>query len=148
MKKTLFTLVVVFIATFSLSGACTDDTEDLIIGKWQETEATIQETIDGEVLAPESLLEPGDVSIMTFKKDHTFTSSLTSEGIETSSSGTWSIEDNKITMIDNNDYFDFGPQTFNIDEIDENHLVLSSTESGTEDGMSITVTYRIKMEKL
>ncbi len=150
MKKTFGTLAIILIAAFSLSSGCSDETEDLLIGTWQETEVIYQETINDVVCEPIQMLEPGDVSLFTFNKDNTYTSSLTSEDIEESSesTGTWSLKDNVLTIMPDEDFLEMGPQIYDISEIDENHLNMSMTEETTEQGNTYSVTISIKMKKI
>jgi hypothetical protein len=67
MKKVFSILMVAMFATAMFS--CSKDAEDLIIGTWEETEATYNQTINGEAQDPISMLEPGETVTITFKDD-------------------------------------------------------------------------------
>ena len=106
MKKVFSILMVALFATAMFS--CSKDAEDLIIGTWEETEATYNQTINGEAQGPISMLEPGETVTITFKDDHTFTSVYhSSEGDGDEDGGSWSVDGDKLTMTDG-----FGTMTY------------------------------------
>lgn len=142
MKKVFSILMVAMFATAMFS--CSKDAEDLIIGTWEETEATYNQTINGEAQDPISMLEPGETVTITFKDDHTFTSVYHSnEGDGEEDGGSWSVDDDKLTMTDG-----FGTMTYHIDNIDKKSMSLTYSESGEEDGQTYTTTIVMKMKRV
>ena len=120
-----------------------NDTEKLIIGQWQETEVIGTTTINGVTGEPESMLEPDETTVITFNKDHTYSSLWTTDGGEVESKGTWSVKDNTLTMTSESISTEC-----NIDELDKNNMVLSYHESGVESGLSYSTLVVIKMKKI
>lgn len=143
MKKVLSILVIALFATAMVSCNKEKNTEKLIIGKWQETEIIGTTTIDGVAGEPESLLEPGETTVITFNKDHTYSSLWTTDGGEVASNGTWSVKDNTLTMTSQSIITEC-----NIDDLDKNNMVLSYTATGVENGLTYSTLIVIKMKKI
>ncbi len=89
------------------------------------------------------MLEPDDTTIITFNKDHTYTSLWTTDGGEVTSKGTWSVKDNTLTMTSQSITTEC-----NIDNLDKNNMVLSYHESSVESGISYSTLVVIKMKKI
>ena len=123
--------------------SCSKDAEDLIIGTWEETEVTYTENVNGEVREL-SMLEPGEVTTITFKDDHTFTTVYHSnDGDSDEDGGTWSVDGDKLIIVDGDD-----PVAYNIDNIDKKNLTISYSESEVEEGISYTASIVIKMKRI
>ena len=143
MKKVFSILMAAMFATAMFS--CSKDAEDLIIGTWEETEVTYTENVNGEVREL-SMLEPGEVTTITFKDDHTFTSVYHSnDGDSDEDGGTWSVDGDKLIIVDGDD-----TMAYNIDNIDKKNLTISISfsESGEEDGISYSASIVIKMKRI
>ena len=143
MKKSLSILVIALFAMTMVSCNKVNETENLIVGKWRQTEVTATETINGVTADPVSMLEPGESTILTFKKDHTYTSVLYSNDGDVYSYGTWSAEGNTMTMTD-----DFGSQNYFIETLDKSFMVLTYTESEVQNGDSHTMHIVMKMQRM
>jgi uncharacterized lipoprotein YehR (DUF1307 family) len=148
MKKNMKILaaIVGVIVILSLTG-CKKEPANLIIGTWQETEVTYTETVNGETSEPLSMLEPGETVTMTFNKDNTYTGKTVSEDITFDVTGTWFIEDNKITITQNEDDLGFGSMIYDIDLLDKKNMTLIYTETDEEDS-SHTASIVIKMKRI
>ncbi len=141
MKKVFSILMAAMFATAMFS--CSKDAEDLIIGTWEETEVTYTENVNGEVREL-SMLEPGEVTTITFKDDHTFTTVYHSnDGDSDEDGGTWSVDGDKLIIVDGDD-----TMAYNIDNIDKKNLTISFSESGEEDGISYSASIVIKMKRI
>ena len=141
MKKVFSILMAAMFATAMFS--CSKDAEDLIIGTWEETEVTYTENVNGEVREL-SMLEPGEVTTITFKDDHTFTTVYHSnDGDSDEDGGTWSVDGDKLIIVDGDD-----TMAYNIDNIDKKNLTISYSESGEEDGISYSASIVIKMKRI
>ena len=141
MKIVFSILMAAMFATAMFS--CSKDAEDLIIGTWEETEVTYTENVNGEVREL-SMLEPGEVTTITFKDDHTFTSVYHSnDGDSDEDGGTWSVDGDKLIIVDGDD-----TMAYNIDNIDKKSLTISYSESEVEEGISYTASIVIKMKRI
>ena len=130
--------VVLAALTLSLTG-CSKDPEDLIIGTWLETEITMTVTESGRTQT-ESLLEEGMVVEMTMKEDNTYvTYSKYVDGDESTDTGVWSINDDKLTMTSDDDMFDFGPQVYTIEKLTKKDLILVQKEAFGDQSMEVKV---------
>jgi hypothetical protein len=143
MKKLLSILVIALFAIAMVSCNKEKNTEKLIIGKWQETEVIGTTTINGVAGEPVSMLEPDETTVITFNKDHTYSSLWTTDGGEVESKGTWSVKDNTLTMTSESISTEC-----NIDDLDKNNMVLSYSESGVESGLPFSSLVVIKMKKI
>lgn len=143
MKKLLSVLVIALFAIAMVSCNKEKNTEKLIIGKWQQTEVTGTATVNGVTGEPISMLEPDETSVITFNKDHTYTSLWTTDGSEVESKGTWSVKDNTLTMMSESISTEC-----NIDDLDKKNMVLSYTTTGVEDGLTYSTLIVIKMKKI
>ena len=140
MKKSIKAIAAIVVAAISLSLAgCTKDNEDLIIGTWQETEVTYTEYNDGQQIRTESMLEEGDIVKMTFKDDHTYSLTYVSEYDESEDNGTWSINGDKLTIVDD-DY----AMVYTIDKLNKKECNITYTEEMDTAKMTIV----IKMKRL
>ena len=128
MKKVLSVFIIALFAVAMTACNKMNETEEMILGEWEETEVIGTITRDGVTSEPVSMLEPGETTTMTFKKNHTYTSIWhTAEG-DVSSNGTWSAEDNTLTMSNS-----FGPLDYHIDALDKSSMVLTYTETGVDE---------------
>ena len=143
MKKALSILVIALFAMTMASCNKGNETENLIVGKWRQTEVIATETVNGVTADPVSMLDPGETTILTFKKNHTYSSVWYSNEGDLYSYGTWSAEDDTMTMTD-----DFGSQNYFIETLDKNFMVLTYTESEVQDGDSHTMYIVMKMQRM
>ena len=138
-----FMAVVLAALTLSLTG-CTKDPEDLIIGTWVETEITMTMVENGQTHV-ESMLEEGLTVEMTMKEDNTYVSlSKYESGEESTDTGTWSINDDQLTMTSNDDIFDFGPQVYTIEKLTKKDLILVQKEAFGDQSMELKVVCKKK----
>ncbi len=137
MKKVLLVLMAAFFSMVMVS--CSKSNEDLIIGTWQETEVTYTEYNDGQQIRTESMLEEGDIVKMTFKDDHTYSLTYVSEYDESEDNGTWSINGDKLTIVDD-DY----AMVYTIDKLNKKECNITYTEEMDTAKMTII----IKMKRL
>ena len=141
MKKVFSILMVALFATAAVS--CSKDTEDLIIGSWNEEEVIYSYVLNGVAQEPMSMLEPGETATITFNEDRTYNSIYHSTVGDAEDSGTWSYADNKLTIIS-----DGSPMVYDIDHIDKNNMTLIYNEEGEEDGDTYSVTISMKMKRI
>ena len=144
---------------FALTGCSDDFEEDDLIGSWNLKKTTYTETISGltgeyaQYNGTHTETEyPGDgeSTTLTFNSDHTFTSTEIGDGggFSYTSNGTWSLNDDKLTIT----YTDEGETSTSqvtIDELDGSKLVMSYSESYSnevEPGMTAHAKYTVKME--
>ena len=141
MKKVFSILMAALFATAMFS--CSKDAEDLIIGTWEETEATYTENVNGEV-REFSMLEPGETTTITFKDDHTYISVYHSnDGDSEEDRGTWSVDGDKLIIGDGED-----TMAYNIDNIDKKSMTISYSESEAFEGNSYSASIVIKMKRI
>ena len=143
MKKALSILVIALFAMTMASCNKGNETENLIFGKWKQTEVISTETVNGVTSEPVSLYEPGEYSTLTFNKNHTYTSVWHTADGDVDSKGKWSAEGNTMTMSDN-----FGSKDYFIETLDKNFMVLTYTESEVQNGDSHTMYIVMKMQRL
>ena len=142
MKKTLKSLAAVICGVLTLSlTACQKDASELILGTWIENEATYTSTQNGESESF-SMLEPGETMEMTFNADGTYTSFYHSNEGDADNSGTWSINEDNITMTD-----EMGTSVYHIDQLDKKTCTLSYSWSGEDEDGPFTVTIVTKMTR-
>ena len=142
MKKTLKTLVAVICGVLTLSlTACQKDAAELILGTWIETEATYTQTQNDETISF-SMLDPGETVEMTFKNDGTYTTVYHSVIGDSDNNGTWSINEDNITMTD-----EMGTSVYHIDQLDKKTCVLSYSESDEDEDGPYTATIVTKLTR-
>ena len=91
-----------------------------------------------------TLYRPGEVTTITFKDDHTFTTVYHSnDGDSDEDGGTWSVDGDKLIIVDGDD-----TMAYNIDNIDKKSLTISYSESEVEEGISYTASIVIKMKRI
>ena len=143
MKKVFSILVIAMLAMAMASCNKINETENLIVGKWQQMEVTGTTTINGIPGETISMLEPDETTILTFKKDHTYTTTWKTEEGEVTSNGTWSATDDVLTMTS-----DGSDMPCHIDKLDKNNMILSFTESGVDEGDSYSTYIVMKMKRI
>ena len=143
MKKALSILVIALFAMTMVSCNKGNETENLIVGKWQQTEVIATETLNGVTADPVSMLEPGETTTLTFKKNHTYTSVWHSNEGDVNSKGTWSAEGDTMTMSDG-----FGSVDYFIETLDKSFMVLTYSETEVENGVPHTLYIVMKMKRL
>lgn len=142
--------------TLGLVG-CQPDNEDLIIGSWQ-VEKQVYTMSDGTHSQTETeTMAPGESGVITFNKDLSFvaTSTWVEDGETTSESerGTYSISGDLLTMVstyswENEVQSYVETMTFTIKSLDKKEMVLSMSETETEDGTTYTYTMEATFKKI
>lgn len=122
---------------FAFTG-CSKDLEKDIIGSWRLVNTTITETIQGQSHTETETPDEGESTIMTFNEDNTCSESVTYDGQTFTSTGTYSINGDQLTI-----HFagEEEPTTSTID-IDGSNMTLTYTESYGE--ASIKVVAKLK----
>lgn len=161
MKNVLKTVAVALCTALTLGlVGCQPDNEDLIIGSWQ-VEKQVYTMSDGTHSQTETeTMEPGETGVITFNKDLSFVATTTwvEDGETTSESdrGTYSISGDLLTMVstyswENEDgewQSDVETMTFTIKSLDKKEMVLSMSETETEDGVTYTYTMEATFKKI
>ena len=88
------------------------------------------------------MLEPDETITVTFNIDNTYTKRTVCEDGSHEDTGTWSIEDNKLTIFED----DYG-MTFDIDQLDKKNLTLIYTGI-YEENSSYIESIVIKMKRI
>ena len=143
MKKVFSILVIAMLAMAMASCNKINETESLIVGEWLEMEVTGASTINGVPGETISMLEPDETTTLSFKKNHTYTTTWKTEDGEVTSNGTWSATDNVLTMTS-----DGSDMSCHIDKLDKNNMILSYTESGVDEGVSYSTYIVMKMKRI
>ena len=143
MKKVFSILVIAMLAMAMASCNKINETESLIIGKWQQMEVTGTTTINGVPGETISMLEPDETTTLSFKKNHTYTTTWKTEEGEVTSNGIWSATDDVLTMTS-----DGSDMPCHIDKLDKNNMILSFTESGVDEGDSYSTYIVMKMKRI
>ena len=143
MKKILSILMIALFAITMVSCNKGNETENLIFGKWKQTEVISTETVNGVTSEPVSLYEPGEYSTLTFNKNHTYTSVWHTADGDVDSKGKWSAEGNTMTMSDN-----FGSKDYFIETLDDSSMVLTYTESDVINGIPVSSYIVMKMQRM
>lgn len=143
MKKVFSILVIAMLAMAMASCNKTNETESLIVGEWLETEVTGTTTINGVPGETISMLEPDETTTLSFKKNHTYTTTWKTEEGEVTTNGTWSATDDVLTMTS-----DAVDMSCHIDKLDKNNMILSYTESGVNAGVSYSTSVVMKMKRI
>lgn len=161
MKNVLKTVAVALCTALTLGlVGCQPDNEDLIIGSWQ-VEKQVYTMSDGTHSQTETeTMEPGETGVITFNKDLSFVATTTwvEDGETTSESdrGTYSISGDLLTMVstyswENEDgewQSEVETMTFTIKSLDKKAMVLSMSETETEDGVTYTYTMEATFKKI
>ena len=142
MKKNLKTLVAAICAVLTLGlTACQKDAEELILGTWVENEVIYNFTQGGETYNV-PMLEPGETNEITFNADGTYTTFYHSNDGDAEGNGSWSINDDMITMTD-----EFGPMDYHIDQLDKKVFNISYSESDVDEDGPYTLSIVVKMTR-
>lgn len=116
-------------------------TEEMIVGSWNETESLYIFT-QGGACDTSSMFEEGEYTVMTFNADKTYTSVYHSNYGDTEDNGTWSVSGNTVTFTD-----EFGPMDYNIDQLDASVFNISHSEEGVDDDGPYTVSIVVTMTR-
>lgn len=155
MKKTLKTLSMILAValTFGMT-SCSDDYEDLIIGKWNVESMT--ETISGHPDASENgsytqTIPAGAIYTMTFNKDKSGVVYMSFMGMTESDNFTWSISGDNLYMTQDGE-----TDCATISKLDKKELIVAGSEKiqdyyEDENGEWVeceyTASYSLKMKK-
>ena len=151
--KTIKTLAVVICAAFALCFTqCTKSPEDLIIGSWSIEDAELIQTYGNESETQHFGPEENETAVITFNKDNTLTQveTKTENGITHTSTtyGTYTLEDNKLSLIWNEDEDEeYETQVYNVETLNKQDMVLSMSQSGMDEGILYTVTAKIYLKR-
>ena len=143
MKKVFSILVIAMLAMAMVSCNKTNETESLIVGEWLETEVTGTTTINGVSGETISMLQPDETTTLSFKKNHTYTTTWKTEEGEVTTNGTWSATDDVLTMTS-----DAVDMSCHIDKLDKDNMILSYTESGVNAGIPYSTSVVMKMKRI
>ena len=108
---------------FAFTG-CSKDLEDEIIGSWSLVSETVIETYNGQSHTETEYPEEGDSTIITFNEDNTYTEVVIYDGNDFTTTGTYSINGDKLTINPEDDE----PSTGTL-EIDGKNMTLTYSES-------------------
>ncbi len=129
----VFSLALLVGAMFTFS-SCKKDNQELIIGTWSLTEGTSNDPEMSAVLP----MMIGNMA-MEFTEDGVVTTAMTMLGQTQNTTGTYTIDGDKLTMIDE----DGETSTATIKELTKKKLTLSTTE----DSFDITLTFEKTTER-
>lgn len=125
---------------FALTG-CSKDLDKDIVGTWKVTDVTITETYNGQSHTESETID--DDERLIFNEDKTF-QATTNGRVEVS--GTWSLKDDQLTMINNSDGdLDFETATV---KIDGNSMTLTSTQTESYNGESFSMKIIMTLQKV
>ena len=125
---------------FALTG-CSKDLDKDIVGTWKVTDVTMTETYNGQSHTESEPIE--DDMRLIFNEDKTF-QATTNGRVEVS--GTWSLKDDQLTMINNSDGdLDFETATV---KIDGNSMTLTSTQTESYNGESFSMKIIMTLQKV
>ena len=161
MKNVLKAMAVALCTALTLGlVGCQPDNEDLIIGSWQD-EKQVYTMSDGTHSHTETeTMAPGETGVITFNKDLSFVATTTwvEDGETTSESerGTYSISGDLLTMVGTDSWEDDNGEwhsevvtmTLTINSLDKKEMVLSMSETETEDGTTYTYSTEITFKKI
>ncbi len=117
-------------------------TEQMIVGSWNETEAIYILSQNG-MCDTTSMLEEDESVEMTFKADKTYTTVYHTEDGDSEDGGTWSVDgDNSIVMSTM-----FGPIVYTIDHLDATTFNITYIEEGEDEDGPYTSTFKVHMTK-
>ena len=125
---------------FALTG-CSKDLDKDIVGTWKVTDVTMTETYNGQSHTESEPIE--DDMRLIFNEDKTF-QATTNGRVEVS--GTWSLKDDQLTMINNSDG-DLGFETATV-KIDGNSMTLTSTQTESYNGESFSMKIVMTLQKV
>lgn len=150
MKKNLKALAVLICAAFALCFTqCSKPTEDLIVGSWNVVETVITETYNGETEVDHEDIDDGESIVFTFNNDNTLNvvSVMIDDGITETETveGTYTIDGNKLTMTKSG--YDERPETYNIETLTKQELVLSIAYTEMLDDMPYSASIKIYMKR-
>ena len=116
-------------------------TEEMIVGSWNETESLYIFT-QGGACDTTSMFEEGESIEMNFKANRTYSSVYHSIDGDTEEHGTWSVSGNTITITD-----EFGPMNYHIDQLDSSVFNISYSDEGADADGSYSFNIIIKMTR-
>lgn len=125
---------------FALTG-CSKDLDKDIVGTWKVTDVTMTVTSNGQSHTESEPIE--DDMRLIFNEDKTF-QATTNGRVEVS--GTWSLKDDQLTMINNSDG-DLGFETATV-KIDGNSMTLTSTQTESFSGESFSMKIVMTLQKV
>jgi len=139
---------------------CQKDPEDLIIGSWQVESQVYTTTAGSRTHTETETPQPGESVVITFNKDLSFVATTTwvedGETTSVSDRGTYSISGDLLTVVSTHSWenedgelqSDVETMTFTIKSLDKKEMVLSMSETETEDGTTYTYTTEATFKKI
>ena len=116
-------------------------TEELIVGSWNENEALYIYT-QGGICDTTSMFEEGESIEITFNADKTYSSLYHSTDGDSEDHGTWSVSGNTITFTD-----EFGPIIYTIDQLDASVFNITYSEEGEDEDGTYTLNIVVRMTR-
>ena len=117
-------------------------TEEKIVGSWNETESLYLFTHDG-VCDTTSMFEEGESIEITFKADKTYSSVYHSFDGDSEDHGTWSVKGSKFTLDGELDSMDF-----TIDQLDDKVFNITHREEGNAGSDHYSLEIIIRMTRI
>ena len=117
-------------------------TEEKIVGSWNETESLYLFTHDG-VCDTTSMFEEGESIEITFKADKTYSSVYHSFDGDSEDHGTWSVKGSKFTLDGELDSMDF-----TIDQLDDKVFNITHREEGKDGSDHYSLEIIIRMTRI
>ena len=150
MKKNLKTLALLIYAAFVLCFTqCTKPAKDLIIGTWKVVDMVITQTYGDNTEIDHEDSNDGEPIVFTFNKDNSMTISKFEEENDVIHAetifGTYSIADNKLTLVPDND--DEKPEIYDIETLTKQELVISMSESNVIEDTPYSISIKITMKR-
>lgn len=137
MKTMKFFAVMCCAAMMLAFTSCSKDLEDEIVGSWKMVSETVTETYNGQSHSETEYLEEGDSVIYTFNEDKTYTEVIIYDGNDFTTTGTYSINGDKLTINPEDD----DPTTSTL-EIDGNDMTITYSESFGESAVKIVGKFK------
>lgn len=142
MKKRISLLLMAFVAVTMLFTGCKKDNADLILGKWTVDGAKSYVTMTVMGATHTEYMDDGD-NTLTFNSDGTVVVVSTDEDGETDTeNGTYTLSADVLSMTLEGETVEF-----NIAELTESKMVLTTSQVIEEEGMTITTDIHMELTR-
>ena len=138
MKTMKFFAVMCCAAMMLAFMSCSKDLEDAIVGSWKMVSETVTETYNGQSHSETEYPEEGDSVIYTFNEDNTYTEVIIYDGNDFTTTGTYSINGDKLTIHREGD----DEPNISTLEIDGNTMTITYSESFGEETVMIVGKFK------